>query len=313
MTQTRAVVDQLLTNVSNRIVVDDFIADDVLPEKPVDMMTGKVGRYGGEHLRIRQTITAGENGFPTVESVTYNTDTYSIEAHGLKDFVFPQDYANVNKPFDAERDKTAVLTTALKLGREKALADQLTSTSVITQNTTLSGNSQYNNRDHADSTPLEDFATARETIYDAVGMAPNYALMSWKVWNHLRYHAQLLDALGYKDNRPGGLSLEELAKVLEVEKILVGKAIYNTAAKGQTDAFSPVWGKDILFYVRPKAAGIEQTSLGYKLTLRGKKPFSVYKYNHDEPAGSKKIVCENYYDDLLQKISTAYLIKNAVA
>jgi hypothetical protein len=313
MPQSTAVVDQLLTGVSNKIQPAGFIADEVLPEKQVDMMTGKVGRYGGEHLRIQQTISAQENGFPRVESITYNTDTYSIEPHGLKDYVFPADYANVNKPFDAEKDKTAVLTTALKLGREKALADSLTSTSVLTNNTTLSGNDQYNNRDHADSTPLTDFATARETVYDAVGMAPNYAIMSWKVWNHLRYHSQMLDALGYKDNRPGGLSLEELAKAMEVEKILVGKAIYNTANKGQTDSFSPVWGKDIVFYVRPSAPAIEQTSLGYKLTLRGKNPFAVYKYNHDEPAGSMKIVCENYYDDLLQKVTAAYLIKNAVA
>lgn len=313
MPQAKAVVDVLLTDVSNKIVPEGFIADEVLPAKQVDMMTGKVGRYGGEHLRIQQTISAEENGFPRVESVTYNTDTYSIEAHGLKDYVFPSDYANVNKPFDAERDKTAVLTTSLKLGREKALADTLTSTSIITQNVTLSGNSQYDKRSHADSTPIEDFAVARATIYDAVGMAPNYAIMSWKVWNQVRFHAQLLDALGYKDNRPGGLSLEELAKVLEVEKILVGSAIYNTAKRGQADAFAPVWNKDILFYVRPKSPTIEQTSLGYKMTLRGKNPFSVYKYNHDEPAGSKKLVCENYYDDLLQKTTAAYLIKNAIA
>jgi len=313
MVQSRAIVDQLLTDVSNKITSNGFIADEILPTKEVDMMTGKIGRYGGEHLRIQTTISAGENGFPTIESITYNTDTYAIEAHGLKDYVFPQDYANVQKPFDAEKDKTATLTSALKRGREKSIADQLTNASVITQNATLSGNAQYDKRSHADSKPIENFATARETVYAAVGMPPNTAVMSWKVWNHLRFHAQMLDALGYKDNRPGGLSLEELAKAMEVEKILVGMAVYNTAKKGQTDSYAPIWGNDILFYVRPQTAGIEQMSLGYKLTLRGKAPFQAYKYNHDEPAGSKKIVVENYYDDVLQRTSAAYLIKNAVA
>lgn len=312
MVQQTPVVNELLTGVSNKVQPIGFIADEVLPEKPVDRMVGLVGRYGSEHLRIEQTITAGENGFPTVETITYNTDTYQIDAHGLKDFVYPADYANVNDPFDAESDKTEVVTTKLKLGREKALADTLGDTAIITQNVTLSGNSQYDNRDHADSTPLEDFATARETVYSSIGAPPNYAVMSWEVWNRLRFHQQMLDALGYKEQRPGGLTLTELATAMEVEKILVGKAIYNSAKKGQSDSLTSVWGKNILFYFRPATPALMQPSLGYKLTLRGKRPFAVYKYNQEEPAGTKKIVCENYYDDMLQRVGAAYLIKDAV-
>ena len=313
MPQAKAVVNQLLTDVSNKIQTPDMIADEILPTKKVDKMTGLIGSYGTEHLRIQQTISAGENGFPLVESATYNTNTYSIEAHGLKDFVYPADYANVDKPFNAEKDKTSILTTNLKLGREKALADVLTDTSVMTNNVTLSGNDQYNNRDHADSTPIEDFSTARTSIYEKVGAVPNYVTMSWHVWNKLKYHQQLLAELGYKENRKGGLSMQELADVLEVEKILIGKALYNSGKKGQAKNLQPVWNKDILFYVRPATPSVEQMSLGYKLTLKNKKPFQTYKYAHNEPAGSSKLVCENYYDDYIQDVDAGYLIKNAVA
>lgn len=312
--QSKAVVNRLLTDVSNKIMPQGLIADEVLPTKTVDAYTGLIGSYGGEHMRINTTISAGENGFPRVEAVTYNTDTYSIEAHGLKDFVYPADYANVDKPFDAEKDKTSLLTTQLKLGREKGLADILTATATYAagNSVTLSGNDQYNNRDHADSTPIEDFATARETIQGKVGMVPNTVVMSWIVYNRLKYHAQLLSEMGYKDNRKGGLTKQELADIMEVQEIMIGESVYNTAKKGQTAAYAPVWNKDILFYVRPKTAGVEQVSLGYKMEPRNKKGFGVYKYNHDEPAGTKKIVTEKYYDDVIAQNEAGYLIKNAV-
>lgn len=47
MVLSSAVVNLPLTDVSNKIQSVGLIADEVLPEKPVDMMTGLVGRYGG--------------------------------------------------------------------------------------------------------------------------------------------------------------------------------------------------------------------------------------------------------------------------
>lgn len=311
--QPKTFVDRLLTDVSNKIVSKEHIADMIFPEKKVDNFTGLIGSYGNEHLRLVNTISAGENGFPTVETVTRRTDMYSIETHGLKDFVYPADYANFNKPFDAEKDKTALVTMQLKIGREKALADVLTDTNIITQNVTLSGNAQYDKRDHEDSNPIEDFCKARETIYNKTGMVPNTAVISWLVWNKLKNHQQLLAELGYKENRKGGLTLAELQDIMEVEKIIVAKPIFNTAKKGQTDVFAPIWGRDILFYIRPSSAALAQTTLGYKFMPKGKKAFQTYKYNHEEPAGSKKIVVENYYDDVIMNPNAGYLIKDAVA
>lgn len=310
-TQNRAQIDQLLTNVSQKIVPHGYISEEILPLLNVAQYSGKIGKYGNDHLRIVNTVAGGKKGYAMVESDVRNSDTYYIETHALKGMVTDEDYRNVIKPFDAERDLVEKLTHHLWLGKEKSLADSLTNTSVITQNTTLSGTSQYN--DYTNSDPIGDFTTAIETVADAIGRQPDTCIMSRKVFRTLKYHPAILDSLGFKDNRPGGLSVEELAKAIDVDRILVGHAVYNNAVEGQADSIEPVWGKDIVFCLSPRSASLMQKSLGYRLQLAGNKPRQVFKSDVDEPVGAKKIMCLDKYDQLLTDVSCAYLIKSAIA
>ena len=105
--------------------------------------------------------------------------------------VTDEDYRNVIKPFDAERDAIDKLTNHLWLGKEKSLADSLTSTAVITQNTTLSGTSQYN--DYTNSDPIGDATTAVETIADAIGRQPDTLIISRKVFRTLPFNIQTVN------------------------------------------------------------------------------------------------------------------------
>lgn len=310
-TQDKAIVDKLLTNVSQMIKPQGFICEQILPPLNVTQYSGKIGRYGNSHLRIETTISGGRNEFPLIETNTRKSDSYALDTHGLKDILTPEDFANVETPFDARSDSVTDLTTRLFLGKEKGLADTLTSTSVITQNTTLSGTDQYN--DYTNSDPLGDFSTARSTIYGSVGIAPDTAIMSWGVYNTLRFHPNLLDKLGFKDSRPGGLNTDELAKALDVKRVLVGEAVYNSAKKGQADSISPVWGKHIVFAVCPTVASRMQISLGYRLQKAGTMARQVFRNSIDEPPESEKIQVRDIYQLLITKATAAYLIKDAIA
>lgn len=311
-TQMKAVVDQLLTGVSNALVAKGFIAEQILPTLSVGQYSGKIGKYGNDHLRIANTRQTGKQPYASVQVVTRSTDSFYIENHGLTGRVTDEDYRNAVGPFDAERDVTLSVSQIIQLDKEYNLASVLTNTSTITQNTTLSGTSQYNNRTNAASTPLEDGTIAHGTIRDATGMKANTAIMSGKVFDALRVHASLLDSLGYKDNRPGGLNEQELARALNVDRVLVGTAIYNTAAEGQTESFSPVWGKDLV-YALIEQPTLMQKTLGYEVRLGGTSPRQVYKYNVPNPPNSTDIIVEDKYDQLLLNVDCAYLIKNAIA
>lgn len=311
MAQNKAIVDKLLTQVSNKYVPQGYISEQLLPSIPVVQQSGKFGDYGLDHLRIVNANAQGRGQYRRVDISSVNTQTYLIEDYGLEDIVTQSDYRNVEEPFDAEQDKVDGLVTSLWLSKEFSLASTLTDTGVITQNTTLSGTSQYSDYDNSD--PLQDFAVARQAVRAGCGVAPDTASMDWSVWNYLRFHPQILDFLGYKDNRPGGLTIDELAMAMGVRRILIAEASYNSAKEGQADVLAPVWAKDIVFSVSPETASKRQVSLGYYLTYSGTGPRKVYKYPVYNPPESTGIIVEDSYDMFLTNVSAAYLIKDAVA
>lgn len=311
MSQLKAIVDKLLTNVSSAYVPKGFICEEVLPEIQHKQYSGLLGRYGTNHLRIENSVKGGRGKFRRVETITRSTTSFHIEGHGLEGFVSKEDYANVEDPFNAERDETIGLSTVLWLEKEKTLADALTATSVITQNTTLSGSSQFS--DYNNSDPIGVASTARETILNATGMMPNLAIMDIQVWNKLRFHPAMLDALGYKWARPGGLKEDEMAVALGVDKVLYGQARYESAKEGQTSSLAAVWGKDIVFAIAPDSPQIMQKSVGYLVRPIGGSPRKVYKESLFNPPGATAVLVEDEYDMLISDAACAYLIKDAIA
>lgn len=312
MAQLKAIIDKLLTRVSNAYIPEDmdYVSEKWAPNLQVAQNSGKIGNYGKDHLRIVNTVMGGRGKAPRLQSITRSSNTYLVEPHGLEGLVTKEDYRNVEDPYDAERDETLGLTTVLWLGKEKALADSLGSTSTITQNVTLSGTSQYN--DYTNSDPLGDFKTARSTVR-ANGVPPNRAIMDWAVADTLAYHPGILEALGYTQNRAGQLSEAELAKAMGIQMLHIARAIYNTADEGQSDSLGAVWGKDIVFYYAPMAAGRYQKSVGYYITLSGQGSRQVSKTPTSNPPGGTEIVVVDDYDQVLVDVNDAYLIDSAIA
>lgn len=313
-TQDGAVVNKLLTNVSNGYfpAMDDFIAEQILPAISVAQTTGLIGKYSNNHLRIVNTVHKGKGNYQQLESITVTSDSYNIEDHGLFDVITENDMRNFEKPFDAEVDTTISLTLAQMLAKENGLATALRSTGTITQNTTLSGNAQYNNLSHADSKPLENKLVADAAIRDAIGRKPNTLIASEETIDNLRFHESLMDNLGFKFNRTGGMTVDELARALQVEKILIGKAMYNSAKEGQTDVLASIWGNDMI-YAHIAKPGLRQKTLGFEFRKSGTTPRQVFKYTPTMPVNSRGVIVTDNYDQNLLEVNAAYLIKDAIA
>lgn len=311
MAQIKAIVDKLLTNVSQMYVPEGYISEMVLPVLQSKQKTGKIGKYGKDHLRIEHALSGGRAAYRRVEPVVRSSDSYSIESYGLEGMVTEDDYDNVEQPFDAEKDEVTGLSTLIWLNKESALASSLTSTAIITQNTTLVGTQQFS--DYSNSDPIGVFKTARLAVYDGCGLPPNMAIVPWKVANTLAYSPAILDALGFAQNRAGQLSEAELAKALGVEKLLIPKAKYNSAKEGQSDVLADVWGDDILMYYAPASAGKYQTSLGYHVQLSGRGSKRVTKYAINNPPNATGITCDDSYDFVITTVGAAYLIKDCLA
>lgn len=310
-TQMKGIVDPLLSNVSSMYVPTGCIADSLFPGLKFSQYTGKLGGYGKSHLRIENTIKGGKGRYRQVESIVRTTTSFTIEGHGLEGMVTKEDYKNVIDPFDAEKDETTGISTILLLEKEKGLADSLADTAVMTQNVTLSGTSQLS--DYSNSDVVSVINTGKASVRNGCGAIVNTVIMEYYVAQVLRYHPQLLDLLGFKFAKPGGLTDDDLAKAFGVDNLIVPNCMYNSAKEGQTDVLASVWGKHIILAQIPKSAAKYQISLGYNIRLDDGSPRKVYKQPMFNPPGATEILVEDEYDMLLSDVTAGYLIKNAVA
>lgn len=311
MAQVRSIVDKLLTNVSSMHVPEGYISEMIFPFIGVKEKTGKLAKYGAAHQRIETSVAGGRGKFRRVEAIVRSDTSYSVDSHGLESMVSDDDYRNVEKPYDAEADEVIGVTTQLWLEKEFVLAQALANTSVVTQNVTLSGTSQFS--DYNNSSPLTRFGAARSAVRSGCGKAPDTAWMSWEVMNILKFHPELLDRLGYKEARPGGLNDAELARAMEVKRVLIADVTYNTAKEGQADSLADVWGKHLWFGVCPQTAQVRQVSAGYRLGLTGSSPRKVYKFPIVNPPDSTGILVKDDYSFLLSNAGALYLLKDAIA
>lgn len=313
MAQLTALVDKLLTNVSNGLFqgAEQFIAEKVFPTLEVKETSGKLGKYGTSFLRIEHDLVGGRGEARRVEPTTRSTATYLIEEHALEGVVTKSDYRNVEKPYDAERDETMGVTSLVLLGKEYALSSVLSNTSTLTQNETLSGISQFS--DYANSDPLGKVSGWVEDVYDGSGTVVNTIITSWKVVNKLKYHPSILESLGYKHNRPGALTLTEIAQAFGVDKVIVGSAVYESAKEGQTSSLAALWGKHMIFAHLPDKAMPYQKSLGYYMKYAGESSRNVYKYPLNNPTGSKGIIVEDNYQFLIADANCGFLAKDVIS
>lgn len=302
-------IDQALTGVSNAWENDDadFIADQLFPVVEVKKTTFKVGKYGKDGLRLpSNTLRTGESKAKRVNLTRGFDDIGPLQEHSLSDFITKDDYEMTDDPFEPESDSVENMNSIMALVDEKDLATQLTNTSIVTQNTTLSGTDQWS--DYANSDPIADIVAAVST---AKFLDFNTIAMGKEVWLKLSQHPVLLDRLKWSER--GVVTKEAFLSLLSpygITKLLIGNAKENTGKEGLADVIGTVWGKNvILAFVQPKP-GRKKVNGGYKFALKNGREVSREAKNN--PKGTE-LVNTDYYGHFLLSADCFYLIKNAVA
>lgn len=307
--QTKGYLDKALSGVSNGYFNKELIADLVLPKVMSKNYTGKIGGYNPNHLSRHDTLMKGEAQARRVNAVDYNFNAlYEIGEYGLHDVVTKRDYADVEDPFDAESDTTEALTQLMQIDKEVSLASVLFNSSIITQ--TSSPGTKW---DNSSSSILTDIVLAKSTIKSEVQAIANAAIIGYKLAESLRRSALLMDALGYKYNRVGQLTDDELAKALNVEQLFIGTASYNSANEGQAANIVDIWNEEsCLFYVKPQSAAKKQISLGYHIAPTGASGRQVFKSDINNPPESKMIVITEAYVQKIMDVNAGYLFTNCL-
>lgn len=102
-------------------------------------------------------------------------------------------------------------------------------------------NAAWSNR--SSSIPIDDIDNGVKEVYENFGVRPNALVLSWVDYKNVRQSEQIIDRIKYTDRDDAvGIGPALLAQAFDLDEVIVGDAVQNTANSGQTASLSPVWG-----------------------------------------------------------------------
>lgn len=271
-------VDALLTQLSIAHMNDlkNFIADGVFPLVPVDKQSDKYVKYQrGDFFADPGALMVRAPG--TVAAITgYDVETdntyYCVnQAIGMD---IPDEIrANADAVFNLDRDAMALVTQIQMIRRERLFAAGFMTTSVWTGGTGATdvdvtdgshGGAKWS--DYGGSDPIGDIEIERDAVELACGRQPNKLVLGAIGWRRVKHHPDFIDRIKYgaAASNPALISLQLLAQILELDEVMVSRAIYRSTDEGAaTMTLSRVVDDDaLLLYVPPRPSLLEP-SAGY--------------------------------------------------
>jgi hypothetical protein len=241
-----------LTAIAIRYTNQEYIADRVSPRFPVGAAEFKWMKFDlAEGFTIPDT-RIGRRSVPQEVEFSATEQTSSVEDYGLDDLVPNADVERAPPNYDPIARAVQGVTDLVMLDREVRVANVTfgAATYATANKVTLSGTSQWS--DYTNSDPIPAILNA----FDGMVMRPNVGVLGQAVWTRVRQHPKVIKAV-YGPNLDGGLvTPQQLAAVLELDEIIIGRAWRNTAKRGQTTTMGRVWGKHAAFIRRnPSPAG----------------------------------------------------------
>lgn len=253
-------VDPLLTNVAVGYKNEAFIADQVLPVVKVKDEKGTYFLFGREvfhrHNTKRAIGTAAETVDYDMDTSTYEGVEYCL-AHPIDDRIRSQ----AQGPLDPDIEGTELCMQGILLDQEVRVATMLCN--VNNYHATLQA-IPAPKWDAANSDPIGDITLGVERVRQLVALYPNTIVIPAKVARILAWHDDIKEIVKY--TMPSMLTKTIPTYVLPPYlwgmKVIVPKAIYNTANPQQDEVMQDIWCCVLLLYVNP-APAIKKPSFGY--------------------------------------------------
>ena len=303
------VIDPILTNVARGYKNADLVGDVLFPVVDVDQRGGKIIEFRKEDFFLYAT---GRVPGANTRRVQYGYDgaPYALEQHALEGVVPFEIMQEANQVPGIDMARVAVMKTQniVALRTEKAQADVARNAAsyAAANKVTLSGTSQWNDYGTV-SDPSANIETGKEAIRAQGGRRGNTVLLSAAAFSKVSQHPKIIDRIKFTGR--DSVTVEMLAQLWQVKRVVVGDAVYSTDAGVMTD----VWGKDVVVAYTDVGSlrDMGLPSYGYTYRLRGY-PIVETPYQ-DRNAKSWVYPVTDELKPVMAGASAGYLITNAVA
>ena len=293
-------VDQQLSNVSLKYTNKSMIAEEIFPSVPVKK-DSDLYRVYDRNFKLPETIRAS-SGEAKQHDFEVSTASYILRQHSLKAFVSDRDAENYDLT-SLMADQTENLTDTIKLRMEKDVADLMTSTS-WSQFASLTAAQQWDGT--TTSNPIIMVDTATGVVLENSGQVANTALLPWRVLMAAKNNTQVIDRIKYTS---ADITPSMIAGLFDKEKLLVPKAVIDSAAAGLAASIAPLFGDNALIAYVADSPGPLKPSAGYIF----KNSLPMVKRWRVEERQSECVEVNLHYAAKVVASLSGYLIKDIIA
>jgi len=224
----------------------NYVASLVAPDMPMPDQGGTFKKATARSISQLASTKAGNKGGPNMDEAEFDQDTYFCDKHWYDIPLTDTEAAQLEQSFDVRVMHAKLSAQRVILREEYDLASTLfnTTTWPLSGTTGLSVSVPW--ATSATATPIDDVAFGQRTILAKTGVVPDTLLVTFKGLQDLSRAAQIIDRVKNVSTEVvnGVLRNSALAAALNVKRILVASAVYNSADMGQTMSGSSVWNTD---------------------------------------------------------------------
>ncbi|HXG46046.1 MAG TPA: hypothetical protein VNO52_00345 [Methylomirabilota bacterium] len=272
-----------------------FIGERVMPPLPVTDKSGsypKVKIAEGELLSPGSTVRERSGSYGRV-SRNWTTDTYDCIDRGLEEPVDDTDQKDLARFFNLEVSAARWVLRNMKLDHEIRVKD-------ATFNTTNYGAATnsivaYTAANLATIDAPADILAAIDRVEDK-GQVPNTILIPKAVFSRLALSTKLQNWVRgqLKGNAEMPVNAENIAASFAdygITQVLIGRARYNSAKKGQAPSAAQVWPNTYIWvgYVNPAARTPEDGGAGFTFVWNAEGGLWVSETYRDEQRRSNMV------------------------
>lgn len=314
-TSTDVHVDAILTNISVAYVQSqqNFIASKVFPIVQVDKQSDKFYVYTKNDWFRDEAKRRGASQESAGSGYNLGTNNYACDVWAFHKDVDDKVRANADAPLNPDRDATQFVTQRLLLRQEIQWVSDYFATGVW--GTDKVGATDFTRwSDYATSDPINDIEAGKETVLGGTGFMPNTLVLGYQTFRQLKHHPDIVDRIKYTSSQT--ITPDMLARIFEIDRVLVAMAVKATNVEGETAAYAFAHGKNaLLTYVNP-TPGLLAPSAGYIFAWNGVsgrlgQNVGISRFRMEE-LKSDRIEGEIAFDDKVVGADLGYFFSGAV-
>ncbi|MEO1082394.1 MAG: phage capsid protein [Pseudomonadota bacterium] len=299
------VTDPIRTAIAIQYTQEAFVADDILPRRPVGAEEFKWTEYNkADRFTVPETLVDRKGELNQVEFGGTEKAGMTND-YGLKDVIPQKDIdAGARANFDVLGNATEGLTDLVLLDREMRVSTIMNSTAnyAAGHSETLSAGDRWT---ATTGNPIVQLSDAMEVPF----MRPNVLLLNPAGALALRRNAEVVKAYNGTLGDSGLVPMEWIRQAMELDQIIVGRAKYNTSKKGQPIVIDRLWQNNaIMIYRNPNA--MPNRGLTYGLTAQYGTRMAMTKFDDEVGLrGATVMKVGESLDELVLANDCGYLIE----